>query len=148
MVEIDVRYLGGLRCEATHGPSGQTLITDAPQDNHGKGEFFSPTDLVVTAMGTCVFTIMGICAEREGIPLQGARVRVSKTMSSDAPRRIARCEMVFEMPRGIRPEHRGMLERIVKTCPVQASLKPEVEIRVVFHWDSDRSAAEDGPLRR
>jgi Predicted redox protein, regulator of disulfide bond formation len=89
MVKIDLRYAGGLRCAATHGPSGQTLQTDAPVDNHGRGESFSPTDLVATALGACMATIMGIAAERHEIDLRGMQIEVLKGMSADLPRRIA-----------------------------------------------------------
>ena len=90
MVQIDITYRGGLRCEAVHGPSGQTLVTDAPVDNHGKGESFSPTDLVATALGVCIPTIMGIVAEREKIDLSDMRITVVKEMSVGPPRRIAK----------------------------------------------------------
>ena len=90
MVQINVTYQGGLRCQAVHGPSGTTLVTDAPVDNHGKGESFSPTDLVATALGACIPTVMGIVAEREKIDLTGMRVTVQKEMSAEPPRRIAR----------------------------------------------------------
>ncbi|MEZ5299682.1 MAG: OsmC family protein [Verrucomicrobiales bacterium] len=89
MVEINLRYEGELRTTATHAPSGATLHTDAPVDNCGRGESFSPTDLVATALGSCLFTILGIKAQQKGIALQGGSVRVQKEMSADAPRRIA-----------------------------------------------------------
>jgi len=88
-VEVDVVYQGELRCKATHGPSQDQLTTDAPVDNHGKGESFSPTDLVATALGACSLTIMGIVAERHQIDLAGMKIEVTKEMSKDAPRRIA-----------------------------------------------------------
>ena len=89
MTLIDSTYQGQLRCQSSHGPSGTLLETDAPTDNQGKGERFSPTDLVATALSTCMLTIMGIVAERHGWSLEGVTARVEKTMSSDAPRRIA-----------------------------------------------------------
>ncbi|NIP97177.1 MAG: OsmC family protein, partial [Akkermansiaceae bacterium] len=92
MVEIEINYEGQLRCGAEHGPSKDTLKTDAPVDNHGRGEAFSPTDLVATALGSCMLTIMGIVAQRDGIPLEGSRARVVKHMSTDTPRRIAKLE--------------------------------------------------------
>ena len=88
MVTITSHYSGGLRCTATHGPSGVTLITDAPVDNHGKGESFSPTDLVATAVANCMMTVMAIAAERHGIDLKGTSVTIGKEMSADLPRRI------------------------------------------------------------
>src|SRR5438093_7379337 len=90
MVKSTIEYRGGLHCVAKHGPSGATLETDAPVDNQGRGESFSPTDLVATALGACMATIMGIYAQRKNINLEGMRIEVSKEMSQDAPLRIAR----------------------------------------------------------
>jgi putative redox protein len=132
MVRIDVTYQGGLRCEATHGPSGQTLITDAPVDNHGKGESFSPTDLVATALGTCIATIMGIVAEREKIDLAGLRITVQKEMSAEPPRRIARLITRVEMPKGLTELQRAKLEKTAHTCPVHQTLQGKVDMPVEF----------------
>ncbi|MDB4423191.1 OsmC family protein, partial [Rhodopirellula sp.] len=87
-VEIKVGYTGQLRCEATHGPSGEKLSTDAPTDNGGKGESFSPTDLVATALGTCVMTILGLVAERHDLDLGGTQIQVTKEMITEPVRRI------------------------------------------------------------
>ena len=132
MVRIDVAYQGGLRCQATHGPSGQTLITDAPADNHGKGESFSPTDLVATALGTCIATIMGIVAEREKIDLTGLRITVQKEMSAEPPRRIARLVTRIEMPKGLTEQQRAKLEKTAHTCPVHQTLQGKVDMPVEF----------------
>lgn len=134
MIQIVTRYQGGLRCEATHGPSQTTLITDAPVDNHGKGESFSPTDLVATALGTCMATVMGIFAERHAIDLRGMTVTVGKEMVQAPARRIARltCEIVVPLP-ATHP-HREALERAALTCPVHQSLHPDVEKPVAFVW--------------
>jgi len=132
MVRIDVAYQGGLRCEATHGPSGQTLITDAPADNHGKGESFSPTDLVATALGTCIATIMGIVAERDKIDLTGLRITVQKEMSAEPPRRIARLVTRIEMPKGLTEQQRAKLEKTAHTCPVHQTLQGKVDMPVEF----------------
>jgi len=132
MVRIDVAYQGGLRCEATHGPSGQTLITDAPADNHGKGESFSPTDLVATALGTCIATIMGIVAEREKIDLADLRITVQKEMSAEPPRRIARLVTRIEMPKGLTEQQRAKLEKTAHTCPVHQTLQGKVDMPVEF----------------
>jgi len=132
MVRIDVAYQGGLRCEATHGPSGQTLITDAPADNHGKGESFSPTDLVSTALGTCIATIMGIVAEREKIDLADLRITVQKEMSAEPPRRIARLITRIEMPKGLTEQQRAKLEKTAHTCPVHQTLQGKVDMPVEF----------------
>jgi putative redox protein len=100
MIQIFTQYQGGLRCEATHGPSQNKLLTDAPVDNHGKGESFSPTDLVATALGTCMATVMGIFAERHAIDLRGMKITVGKEMIQEPVRRIGRltCEIVVPLP--------------------------------------------------
>ena len=132
MVQIDVVYRGGLRCEATHGPSGTTLVTDAPVDNQGKGESFSPTDLVATALGACIPTIMGIVAEREKIDLAGLRVTVQKTMSADPPRRIAKLSTKIVMPKGLTEQQRAKLEKAAHTCPVHQTLQGKVDMPIEF----------------
>jgi uncharacterized OsmC-like protein len=134
MVKIDIRYEGGLRCAATHGPSGQTLQTDAPVDNHGRGESFSPTDLVATALGACMVTIMGIAAERHQLDLRGMQIEVTKVMSADLPRRIAKLATTIKVP--LPPEHpqRALLENAALTCPVHKSLSTEMEKPVDFEW--------------
>jgi putative redox protein len=134
MVNIDIRYEGGLRCAATHGPSGQTLHTDAPVDNHGRGESFSPTDLVATALGACMATIMGIVAERHQIDLRGMRIEVGKIMSSDMPRRIAKLETTIRVPLPADHPQRALLENAALTCPVHKSLDAAMEKPVEFQW--------------
>jgi putative redox protein len=134
MIQITTHYQGGLRCEATHGPSQNKLITDAPVDNHGKGESFSPTDLVATALGTCMATVMGIYAEAHAIDLRGMTVTVGKEMTTVPVRRIARlaCEIVVPLP-ATHPR-REALERAALTCPVHQSLHPDVQKDVKFVW--------------
>ncbi|MCG3197547.1 MAG: OsmC family protein [Candidatus Omnitrophica bacterium] len=132
MVDIHSIYHGDLRTEARHGPSGTTLITDAPVDNCGKGESFSPTDLVATALGTCMLTTMGIVAQRHNLTLDGARAHVVKEMSQGAPRRIRRLKVRIEMPSGLSPGDRQLMENTANACPVHKSLHPEVEIPVEF----------------
>jgi putative redox protein len=132
MVRIDVTYQGGLRCQAVHGPSGTKLVTDAPVDNHGKGESFSPTDLVATALGTCIPTIMGIVAEREKIDLTSLRITVQKEMSADPPRRIARLVTRIVMPKGLTEQQRAKLEKAAHTCPVHQTLQGKVDMPVEF----------------
>ncbi len=132
MVDIYATYTGGLRCEAKHGPSGSVLLTDAPVDNMGKGEAFSPTDLVGTALGTCILTTMAIVAERNGIVFGEARVHVIKEMTSTPPRRIARLPVRLEMPAGLSTEARSKLEHAAHACPVHQSLHPEVEVPIEF----------------
>ena len=132
MVQIDVTYQGGLRCEATHGPSGQKLVTDAPVDNRGKGESFSPTDLVATALGTCIPTIMGIVAEREKIDLTSLRITVQKEMSAEPPRRIAKLITRIVMPKGLTDQQKAKLEKAAHTCPVHQTLEGKVELPIEF----------------
>lgn len=132
MVKMTLQYMGGLHCVATHGPSGRTLETDAPVDNHGRGESFSPTDLVASALGACMATVMGIYAEKHGIDLQGTRVEVSKEMTTTGQRRIARLTTEIWFPAGL--EKNPVLERVALTCPVHASLHPEVEKPITFHY--------------
>jgi uncharacterized OsmC-like protein len=132
MVQIDVTYKSGLRCEAVHGPSGQKILTDAPVDNQGKGEFFSPTDLVAAALGTCVATVMGIVAEREKIDLAGMKITVLKEMDTAGTRRIGKLLTRIIMPCNLETNQRLKLERAAHTCPVHESLRPEVEIPIEF----------------
>lgn len=136
MVTIDVRYLGELRCEATHAPSRQSLTTDAPVDNGGRGDSFSPTDLVATALGTCMMTIMGKVAERHGWRLDGLTVSVAKHMVADPLRRIGKLEVVFTMPRAFADRERQILEQAAFTCPVHKSLHTAIEIPVKFLYPS------------
>lgn len=132
MVQIDITYQGGLRCEAVHGPSGQKILTDAPVDNQGKGEFFSPTDLVAAALGTCVATVMGIVAEREKIDLAGMKITVLKEMDTAGTRRIGKLTTRIIMPSHLEANQRLKLERAAHTCPVHESLRPEVEMPIEF----------------
>jgi len=134
MVRIDENYLGDLRCEAVHAPSGKRLVTDAPVDNQGRGESFSPTDLVATALGSCIATIMGIYARTNGVSLEGMRFHVEKTMTAQAPRRIARLDVLFEMPAGIDPKARRAFEVCAETCPVRLSLRADIEVPVQFKY--------------
>lgn len=136
MVEITVRYEGNLRCEAKHGPSGTTLLTDAPIDNHGKGESFSPTDLLATALPSCMMTIMGIVAEREGIDLRGMTAVTHKVMSTDAPRRIASLRTVINLPIPADSPHRAKLEQAAHSCPVSKSLRDSIDAGVEFVYPS------------
>jgi len=134
MVTIVMDYRGGLRCTATHAPSNTRLTTDAPVDNQGRGESFSPTDLVATALGTCMLTTMGIVAERHGWSMEGANATVVKEMVADPVRRIGRLRVKIAMPGALEPAAREALERAAHTCPVHRSLAPNVDIPVEFIW--------------
>jgi len=134
MVEISIKYLGDLRCEATHGPSGTILLTDAPVDNEGRGEAFSPTDLTATSLGTCMLTIMGIVARRHSVDLGETNVKAVKHMSTEPPRRIAKLEIVFTIPLPSDHPQRKLLEAAAKGCPVHLSLHPAVVQDIRFDW--------------
>lgn len=135
MVTIQMDYQGDLRTQATHAPSRTTLITDAPLDNQGKGASFSPTDLVATALGTCMLTTMGIVAKRHGWSLAGATATVEKHMVADPERRIGKLTVELCLPAALGTKERTILERTALTCPVHKSLRPEVEIPVAFRWE-------------
>jgi putative redox protein len=132
MVDIQIEYQGDLHCKATHGPSGAELNTDAPQDNQGRGESFSPTDLVATALGTCMLTIMGMAARTLDIDFSGATAAVGKEMTSTPPRRIERLTVRIHVPRSLSAADKEKLERAAHTCPVHKSLHPDVEIPIEF----------------
>ena len=134
MVEMDVTYEGDLHCSAKHGPSGNVLTTDAPKDNQGRGEAFSPTDLVGAAMGTCMLTVMGIYAQRHNIDLSGATAHVGKEMVVAPVRRIGKLTMAIKIPKPVAVEQRQPLEKAALTCPVYASLHPDVEKSVMFTY--------------
>lgn len=134
MVKISIAYHGDLRCEAIHGPSNNKLLTDAPVDNKGKGASFSPTDLVATALGTCMATVMGIYAQQHEIDLRGMKVTVGKEMTQVPVRRIARLTCEISMPLPASHPRREALERAALTCPVHQSLHPDVEKPVTFTW--------------
>lgn len=134
MVPQSFSYIGQLRCKATHGPSKTELITDAPTDNHGRGESFSPTDLVVTALATCQITTIGIAVEKEGINLDGTKVYAEKHMSTDPPRRIMKIVVRLDFPAGISKSQRGRIERIAQTCPVAKSIHPDIQVDQAFNY--------------
>lgn len=142
MVEIRVAYEGDLRTRAVHGPSLGSLVTDAPVDNCGKGESFSPTDLVATALATCMATVIGIKAQQKNLDVRGMTVQVEKHMSEDAPRRIVRLPVTIEIP--LSPEHpeRKLLEATALGCPVHHSVHPEIDKPVTFVWLGGQSAEE------
>jgi putative redox protein len=132
MTLIDSVYVGELRCRSNHQPSGTQLDTDAPSDNQGKGERFSPTDLVATALSTCILTILGIVAARHAIPLEGTEARVEKTMTSEGERRIALLEVWIQLPAGLEEAQRQLLIRAGEGCPVKRSL--EGAVPMTLHW--------------
>lgn len=134
MVEVTTESIGQLKARATHGPSRSVLCTAAPKDNMGDGSSFSPTDLVATALITCVVTTMEIAARKHGVELTGARGRIEKHMTTEGPRRIGRLPVVLELPGGIAPELRQRLEAAGDACPVKRSLHPDVEVAIEYRW--------------
>ena len=128
-----VTYLGDLRTSSFHLQSGAEILSDAPLDNNGKGEAFSPTDTVANALATCMMTIMGIKARDLDVDLTGSTAEVIKIMNAE-PRRIAAIEVAFEMYGTALVKNRTILERAAMTCPVFLSLHREVEKRIVFNW--------------
>ena len=139
MVRIDIKYEGELHCSAVHGPSGRTLDTDAPVDNHGRGSSFSPTDLLATSLGCCMATVMGILAEERGYRLEGMAIGIVKHMTPP-PRRVARLDVTLHIPAagavGIDTAGRADLERRANECPVRLSLLPAIDVPIEFSWGS------------
>lgn len=140
MVKIQVRYEGDLHCVATHTPSGAHFATDAPLDNQGRGESFSPTDLVATALGTCMLTVMGIVARRHGWDLSGATAEVEKSMVATPVRRIGSLAVVIRVPGELDERARTTLEQAALTCPVHRSLHPDVAIPLRILWGAEARA--------
>lgn len=133
MATSKVTYKGQLRTVSVHLKSGNEIITDAPVDNEGKGQAFSPTDTVATALASCMFTIMGIKAKGMDVSIVGANAEVTKTMGVE-PRRITKIEVVFDLPFLFDDKTKSILERAAMTCPVLYSLHPDIEKDVVFNW--------------
>jgi uncharacterized OsmC-like protein len=131
----NVTYESNLRTTCLHLQSGSAIETDAPTDNKGKGERFSPTDLIATGLGACMITTMGIKAESMQITLDGAKVEITKVMVAD-PRRIGKIIAHVTMPAGLNADEKTkeILERVARTCPVERSLHPELELAISFQW--------------
>lgn len=134
MVEINITYEGDLHCKAVHGPSGVTIETDAPLDNQGRGESFSPTDLLATSLGVCNLTLMGIYARGHDINIEGTKVRVEKHMTKEPPRRVERLVVEIDLPSGIPADKRKALEHAALTCPVSLSLNPNITVDTTFKY--------------
>lgn len=128
-----VVYLGNLRTECKHLASGNSYITDAPLDNQGKGEAFSPTDTVATGLANCMLTVMGIKARDLGVSMEGTVAEVTKIMAA-SPRRISEIKVVLNFPKGISEKNQKILENTGRTCPVALSLHPEIVQDIQFKW--------------
>ncbi|PSL46808.1 putative OsmC-like protein [Chitinophaga niastensis] len=135
MQTAEIIYSGELRTTATHLQSGTVIDTDAPVDNNGKGERFSPTDLVATALGSCMLTIMGIKARDNGWAIEGTKVSIQKIMGTE-PRRITGVKIIFDFPTGhnLEEKDKTILERAAYTCPVAKSVHPDILQDVTFNW--------------
>ncbi len=134
MSTISTVYSGNLRTQATHNASGNSIITDAPLDNNGRGEAFSPTDLVCAALGSCMTTIMGIVANRHQLNIEGTRIEITKIMAAE-PRRITEIILQFTLPpHQFSEKERALLEHAARTCPVALSLHPDIKQTVTFNY--------------
>ena len=134
MATAQIVYQGELRTNCTHLQSGSSIITDAPTDNHGKGEAFSPTDLIATALGACLITTMGIVSDRDGIDLVGTKISVTKIMESN-PRRIGKIEVVINIPnQTLTADQKQKLEQTGTNCPVDKSLHPDLIREYTFNY--------------
>ncbi|MFB6454461.1 OsmC family protein [Chitinophaga sp. Hz27] len=135
MKTSEIVYTGSLRTTATHLQSGSVIETDAPVDNNGRGERFSPTDLVATALGSCMLTIMGMRARESKWNIDGTKVSIQKIMGTD-PRRIVGVDVTFDFPagHGLGEKERTVLEKAAHTCPVAYSIHPDIKQTVVFNW--------------
>jgi len=128
-----VEYLGNLRTSSTHLQSKQTIINDAPVDNHGKGEAFSPTDLLANSLATCMLTIMAIKANELDVNIEGSTAEVTKIMQA-SPRKIAEIKVAFSMNTSVDEKTKNILERTAFTCPVHLSLNPDITKTISFNW--------------
>ncbi len=133
MTKMQVKYEGKLRTVAKHLDSNQTLFTDAPKDNQGEGQSFSPTDLLATSLGSCMLTIMGIRAKALGLALEGCQIDVEKIMQS-APRKVSELKLKVTLPANLSAENRRVMEEAALTCPVYLSLDPAMMKSVEFHY--------------
>lgn len=134
MTKIHIDYLGNLHTRCTHEPSGATIETDAPTDNGGKGEAFSPTDLFATSLGSCILTIMGLAAKKIPVDLKGISADVEKLMIATPERRVGKLIVNINCSEQYTPEVQYALEEAAKHCPVHKSLHPDIELDITFKW--------------
>ncbi len=136
MKTAKIKYLGGLSTEAIHLRSEKSIVTDAPLDNNGKGEAFSPTDLAATSLGCCAITVIGIAAQKEGHEFKNSEIEITKIMSSEAPRKIQKIIVEFALTcePSLTESEKKRYERVAHTCPVALSLHPDIEQEMLFNW--------------
>ena len=132
MPTVSCLYSGELRCEATHHGSGAVLMTDAPIDNAGQGEAFSPTDLLATSVATCMLTIMGITAKSRNWSIEGSTAEVNKHMTQSGPRKVERLRVHVKLPQHLSDEQRSLLQRVAEQCPVKRSLDPMMQLELIW----------------
>ncbi len=142
MVEINTTYTGGLHCKAIHKPSGSKIETDAPVDNKGKGESFSPTDLLATSLAVFYLTTMGIAADDRGIDMNGTKCRIEKHMSHDTPRRVVKLVAEITFTKDIPLDKRGILEAVATHCPVSKSIHPDIDVDLKFNFKDGQGMEE------
>lgn len=135
MTKMKTVYKGGLRTEIEHFQSGTKIITDAPLDNHGKGESFSPTDLFASSLGSCMLTIMGISAQSYGFSLEGTTIETEKIMGTD-PRRVVELKLDITFPKGnnYTPQQKRVIESAARSCPVANSVHPDIKKTITFNY--------------
>ncbi len=138
MKTAKIKYLGGLSTEALHIRSGKSILTDAPVDNNGKGEAFSPTDLAATSLGCCAMTIIGIAAQKDGHEFKSSEIEITKIMTAEAPRKIQKILVEFELTcePALTESEKKRYERVAHTCPVALSLHPDIEQEMIFNWQN------------
>ena len=134
MVSIQMEYQGDLHGKVVHSPSGTVLTTDAPKDNQGRGDSFSPTDLVAAALGSCILSVMGITARSLKLDISGATATVDKEMANEPVRKIQKLAVNINVPHKLTPDHRQRLEHAAHTCPVHKSMHPDVQMPIEFTW--------------
>jgi putative redox protein len=134
MVSVHVEYQGDLHCKVVHSPSGTVLTTDAPKDNQGRGESFSPTDLVAAALGSCILSVMGIMARSLKLDISGTTAIVAKEMTNTPARKIQKLAVQIHVPHHLAAEDKQRLERAAHTCPVHKSMHPDVQMPIDFTW--------------
>jgi putative redox protein len=134
MAKIEIFYTGNLSTRCIHTENGAEIVTDAPKDNQGRGEMFSPTDLVAAALGSCVLTLMGIMANKLKVDISGAKADVEKEMSKDSPRRIVKISVKVSCPKDFSSEIKAQLEKAGGHCPVHHSLHPDISQQIHFSW--------------
>ncbi len=134
MVTVRIGYEGDLHCTVVHGPSGTTITTDAPKDNHGREESFSPTDLVAAALGSCMLTVMGLTARHLQLDMSGASAQVEKAMATAPVRRIETLSVKIHVPLNLSDDQKRKLEDAAHSCPVHKSLHPDVALPIEFRW--------------